>query len=241
MQTLIYKDSDELSHAYADWFMQKTISVLKTQDAFTVSLSGGSTPKKLYRILAAEPYKSGIEWNRIHFFWGDERFVPFSDEKNNARMAFDELLDKVAAERNQIHIMETSLHPTEAVTQYENVLHRYFDGKDKTFDLVMLGLGDNAHTLSLFPGYEIVHDNSNWVSAFFLDEQDMYRISLTKAIVNKASSITYLVAGADKAPALKAVIEGPPDPDLYPAQVIDNQGELIWFLDEAAAADLTVK
>lgn len=238
MQTLIYSDSDELSRAYADWLLEKTSAVLAGKNSFTISLSGGSTPKKLYRLLAAEPYRSGIDWSRLHFFWGDERFVPFSDEKNNARMAFDELLDKVAVNKDQVHIMDTSLEPEAAVQQYDAILHKYFiDGSG--FDLVMLGLGDNAHTLSLFPGYPIIHDNKNWVAAFFLEEQDMYRISLTKVLVNRSASVTYLVAGADKASSVKAVIEGPSNTDLYPAQVIRNEGnELIWFLDQAAAADL---
>ncbi|MET0635500.1 MAG: 6-phosphogluconolactonase [Chitinophagaceae bacterium] len=238
MHTMIYNDSDQLSLAYADWLMIKVKEVLSTKDSFTLSLSGGSTPKKLYKILSAEPYKSGIDWQRIHFFWGDERFVPFTDEKNNARMAFDELLDKVPVNEDQIHIMDTSLEPAEAVKHYETILHRYFD-EQTGFDLVMLGLGDNAHTLSLFPGYPIIHDDKNWVSAFFLTEQDMYRISLTRVLVNRSSSVTYLVAGADKASSVKAVIEGPENPDLYPAQVINNgSNELIWFLDKAAAADL---
>ena len=238
MQTLVYSDSDELSRAYADWMMEKTRSVLSGKDSFTLALSGGSTPKKLYKLLAAEPYRSGIEWSKIHFFWGDERFVPFTDEKNNARMAFDELLDKVPVNKDQVHVMDTSLEPAAAVEHYETILHKYFDGHTG-FDLVMLGLGDNAHTLSLFPGYSIIHDDKNWVAAFFLKEQDMYRISLTKVLVNRSASVTYLVAGADKASSVKAVIEGPADADLYPAQVIRNEGhELIWFLDKAAAADL---
>ncbi|RYY62465.1 MAG: 6-phosphogluconolactonase [Chitinophagaceae bacterium] len=238
MHTLIYSDSDELSRAYADWMMDRVKTVLTGKDSFTLSLSGGSTPKKLYKLLAAEPYKSGIEWSRIHFFWGDERFVPFTDEKNNARMAFDELLDKVPVNKDHVHIMDTSLEPAAAVAHYEKILHGYFDGQGG-FDLVMLGLGDNAHTLSLFPGYPIIHDDKNWVAAFFLKEQDMYRISLTKVLVNKSAAVTYLVAGADKASSVKAVIEGPADEDLYPAQVIRNEGhELIWFLDKAAAADL---
>ncbi|RYY54992.1 MAG: 6-phosphogluconolactonase [Chitinophagaceae bacterium] len=240
MQTLIFNDSDELSRAYAEWLMEKTKTVLAGSDRFTLALSGGSTPKKLYKLLAAEPYKSGIQWSKIHFFWGDERFVPFSDEKNNAKMAFDELLDKVDVRRDQVHIMDTSLHPDASVAHYDEILHRYFD--DNTgFDLVMLGLGDNAHTLSLFPWYPIVHDNTSWVSAFFLEEQDMFRISLTKVLVNRSSSITWLVAGADKASSVKAVMEGPANADLYPAQVINNgEREMVWFLDKAAAADLAL-
>ncbi len=239
IQQLIYADGDELSRAYAEWLLNFIRQELVTKDRLVIALSGGSTPKKLFRLLAAEPYRSGIDWSKLHFFWGDERFVPYTDDRNNAKMAFDELLGKVPVNTDQVHIMPTDLEPADAVIAYTKILHEYFDGKKHTFDLVMLGLGDNAHTLSLFPGYPIIHEAEEWVSAFFLKEQDMYRISLTKAVVNQSACITYLVAGADKAPAVKAIIEGPVDHDLYPAQVIETEGALIWFLDAAAAADLT--
>jgi len=238
METLIYKNSDELAQEYARWFVTRVTTVLKDKEFFTVCLSGGSTPKKLFRLLAGEPFRTTMPWSRLHFFWGDELFVPFSDERNNARMAFEELLDQVEVNKDHIYVMDTGLEPAESVKHYDTILRRYFsDGSG--FDLVMLGLGDNAHTLSLFPGYPIVHDDTNWVAAFFLTGQDMFRISLTRVIVNRSACITYLVAGADKAKAVHEVIEGAPNADLYPAQVIKNgDGELIWFLDELAAAEL---
>ena len=239
MQTKIYQDAEELSRSYADWLKTTIAETLTHQDRFTIALSGGSTPKKLFKLLATEPYRSGIDWQKIHFFFGDERFVPFTDERNNARMAFDELLDKVPVIKGQVHIMDTSLKPADSVRHYEAVLHEYFpDGQ--SFDLVMLGLGDNSHTLSLFPGYSIVQEEHAWVSAFFLTEQDMFRISLTKVLVNQARLITYLVAGADKAAAVKAVTSGPWDPAQHPAQVIQSaRGEVIWFLDRAAAGEVS--
>lgn len=239
---IICRDSDELSQQFADWLVGVVKRVLTKKHRFTIALSGGSTPKKLFKLLASDSYKNRIDWSRVHCFWGDERFVPFQDEKNNARMAFEELLSKVPVKEEQVHIMPTELEPADAVKAYERILHEYFDGDEKTFDVVMLGLGDNSHTLSLFPGYPVVHEQHDWVSAFFLKEQDMYRITLTSAVVNRSSAIAYLVSGADKAAAVEAVLEGARDADQHPAQVIAaKEGETYWFLDEAAAAKLKNK
>jgi 6-phosphogluconolactonase len=240
MEINISRNGDELSQRVAGWLVQYIAGVLKNSDRFTISLSGGSTPKKLFRLLASEKYNHSIEWEKLHFFWGDERFVPFADERNNARMTFAELLDLVPVRKEQIHIMRTDLTPDAAVTAYDAILHQYFKDKGSSFDLVFLGLGDNAHTLSLFPGYEVVHENEKWVTAFFLEEQDMFRITLTAGIVNRSAAVAFLVTGADKAEAVKEILEGKADPDKYPAQVIKPaNGLLYWFLDEAAASDLS--
>lgn len=239
MKIIVSKDSNELSKNAADWLVKNIADVLTRQDRFTIALSGGSTPKKLFELLASDAYHNKIDWRRLHFFWGDERFVPFEDDRNNAKMAFEELLNKVPVNKAQVHIMPTEMEPAEAVASYEKILHAYFDARPVSLDLVMLGLGDDGHTLSLFPGYEVVHENQKWVAAFYLKEQSMYRITLTKAIVNTASQIIFLVAGGSKANAVKEVIKGKPDADRYPAQVIrPNHDELYWFLDEAAAAGL---
>ena len=149
MQAFISKNSDELSVQFADWLVDYITEVLNKQDRFTLALSGGSTPKKLYKLLASDKYKSKIDWSKLHFFWGDERFVPFDDERNNAKMAFVELLDHVPVNKKHIHIMETmGPEPEESAIEYERTLHNYFDDKPNTFDLVILGLGNDAHTLS---------------------------------------------------------------------------------------------
>lgn len=239
MQTIVAKNTDELSRLFADWLVEYIEDTLQKQDRFTISLSGGSTPKKLYQLLATPEYAAKIDWPKLHFFWGDERFVPFTDERNNAKMTFDELLDHVPVNKEQIHVMRTDLPPDEAIEDYDTKLHHYFDGRQFTFDLVMLGLGDDAHTLSLFPGYPVIAENTNWMSAFFLTEQNMYRITLTKAVVNKSCRIAFLVSGAGKVNALKSVLYGESNPELYPAQVIQPaSNELYWFLDEAAAVAL---
>jgi 6-phosphogluconolactonase len=207
---------------------------------FTLALSGGSTPQKLHQVLATSPFKERIDWSKIHFFWGDERAVPFSDDRNNAKMAFDSLLDHVPVIREQIHIMRTDIEPEAAAKQYEAILHRYFDGKENTFDLVLLGMGDDGHTLSLFPGTDIVHEQKAWAKAFYLPSQSMYRISLTAPPVNRASAIAFLVTGKNKAATLKQVLKGNYQPEKFPSQVIKPvSGELHWFTDEDAAAELS--
>jgi len=212
---------------------------LQKKDKFTFVLSGGSTPKQLYTLLADSPYRESIPWEKIHFFWGDERAVPFEDSRNNAKMAYDELLDKVGVKAENIHVMRTDIGPEESSAEYEKILKQYFNGSETTFDFVLLGMGDDGHTLSLFPGTPVIHEQDAWVTSFFLPAQDMYRITLTAPVVNHAACVAFLAVGAGKAETLKHVLEGDFEPDTYPSQVIKpSKGKLIWFIDEAAAANL---
>jgi len=236
----ISKNKEALSKDLADWMVNYFTEALKKQNRFTWALSGGSTPKTLYKLLASDIYKNKIDWAKIHFFWGDERFVPFEDKRNNAKMAFDELLNHVPVDKKNIYPIQTmNLQPEEAAAGYENLLKKYFTSVMATFDLVLLGLGNDAHTLSLFPNHAVVKENKNWVNAFYLEQQEMYRITLTAPVVNKARKIVFLVSGEDKAAAMQHVLSNKYEPDLYPAQIIDpKNGELYWFADEAAAAKI---
>ena len=243
MELHIYKDNDELSVEVAKWMTDYIAATLKKKDRFTLVLSGGGTPQKLNMLLAASPYKEKIDWARLHIFWGDERFVPFTDERNNAKMAFDTLLDHVPVPASQIHRMKTeNIIPEVAAGEYEAILHSYFPPTvpaSTTFDLVLLGMGDDGHTLSLFPGTHIMHVEDKWATSLFLKQQDMFRVTLTAPIVNRAACVAFLVTGASKAVALQQVIEGDFQPDIYPSQVIKpTDGELHWFVDKAAAANL---
>jgi 6-phosphogluconolactonase len=252
MELHVYKDSEELSFAAAKWITDRIVETLKEKERFTIALSGGSTPERLHKILAAAPYKELIDWSRMHIFWGDERAVPFQDSRNNAKMAYDTLLNFVPVPPSQIHVMRTDITPRQSAIEYEKILHQYFGEDDgvgsaaggssrvsESFDLVLLGMGDDGHTLSLFPGTAVVHEEKAWATAFFLEAQDMYRITLTKTIVNRAARIAFLTTGAKKAHALKEVLKGDYNPDLYPSQEIKPvTGELHWFVDEAAAAML---
>ena len=239
MTLIIKKDSNELSNDFAAWLADHIGKTVEQQDFFTICLSGGSTPKKVYKLLASDKLKNKIDWSKLHFFWGDERYVPFTDERNNAKMAFDNLLDHVPVIKENIHVMRTDIEPTAAAIEYGKTLRHYFTDGNKTFDLVMLGMGDNAHTLSLFPGYDVVNEKEKWVESFYLTEQEMYRITLTAPVVNAAGLVVFLVSGADKAAALQHVLAGEHEPDLYPAQIIQPyNGQMYWWVDEAAARDL---
>jgi 6-phosphogluconolactonase len=247
MELQVYSDAQQLSVAAAKWIAGLIAETLKVRDRFTIALSGGSTPKLLHKILAAPPYKDQIDWSKMHIFWGDERAVPFEDDRNNAKMAYDTLLNFVPVPPSQIHVMRTDIGPEESAAEYEKILHQYFDAAPtgtpvtlpNSFDLVLLGMGDDGHTLSLFPGTAIVHEEKAWAKAFFLAAQDMYRITLTKTITNRAAHIAFLTTGTGKAHALKEVLKGAYNPDLYPSQEIKPvNGELHWFVDEAAAAGL---
>jgi 6-phosphogluconolactonase len=233
-----YKDAEALSVDAAKWIANLITATLKTKDRFTIALSGGSTPKRLHELLAQPPYKETVDWSSLHIFWGDERAVPFEDSRNNAKMAYDTLLDFVPVPPSQIHVMRTDIAPEQSAAEYEKILHDYFDKTPYSFDLVLLGMGDDGHTLSLFPGMPIVHEEKAWAKSFWLQAQGMYRITLTKTIVNKSACVAFLTAGTAKAHALKEVLHGAYNPDLYPSQEIKPAGELHWFVDEAAAAGL---
>lgn len=237
---LIIKSGDELAQQLTKWLVEYINQKLKQQDRFTFLLAGGNTPKKVYRLLATEQYKNEIDWSRIHFFWGDERYVPFTDEENNAKMVFDNLLNHVPVIKENIHIIRTDIPAEAAANEYEVLLHQYFPDKNNTFDLALLGIGSNAHTLSLFPGYEQVHEKEKWVSSFYLEEQKMIRITLTAPVVNAAAAVIFLVEGANKAAAVFHVIEEEHNPSMYPAQIIQPYNDqLQWWIDEGAGADLT--
>lgn len=241
MQLHIYKNAGEFSRALADWTTDYISETLKKQDRFTWVLSGGNTPRALYELLAKPPYREKIQWEKLHLFWGDERAVPFEDDRNNAKMAYDTLLNHVPVPASQIHIMRTDLTPEQSVVEYEKILHQYFPSENNstTFDLVFLGMGEDGHTLSLFPGTKVVHEEKAWVASFFLQAQDMYRITLTRPVVNRSACIAFLTTGANKAHALKEVLKGAYNPDLYPSQVIrPENGNLHWFVDEAAASGI---
>ena len=239
MKLIVTKDIDELSQRFAEWMVDYIKKVLKDQTRFSLALSGGSTPKKLYHLLASDAFKNKIDWSRIHFFWGDERYVPFTDDHNNAKMAFDTLLNHVPVIKEQIHIMRTDIEPEFSAIEYEKSLHHYFPDKDHTFDLVLLGLGDNAHTLSLFPESPVIKDKNNWVKSFYLKKENIYRITLTPPVVNAAACVAFLVSGSNKTAALYNVFTKEQNPMLYPAQVIQPfNDELYWWVDENAAAML---
>ena len=241
MELHILKDIDELSKNVADFIVDNIREVLKKKDRFTIALSGGSTPEKLHHLLASDLYKNKIDWSRLHIFFGDERFVPFNDDRNNAKMAFDTLLNFVSVPKEQIHIMETeNISPEESAKAYEKILDKYFSKSPNTFDLIILGMGDDAHTLSLFPGKtEVIFEEKKQAVSLWLESQNMYRVTLTHPVANKSSVIVFLASGSKKANALTHVLKGDYNPALYPSQIIKPVNDrLHWFVDGAAAENI---
>jgi 6-phosphogluconolactonase len=235
----IYKSPDEVSHALAAWITEAIETTLQKQDRFTFVVTGGNSPKQLYELLAASPYRERINWSKLHIFWGDERAVPFDDSRNNAKMTYEHLLNKVPVVPEQVHIMDTSLSPEESAKAYEAILHRYFKNEGPSFDLVLNGMGDDGHTLSLFPHTPAIQEKQAWVTSFYLEAQQMYRITLTSPIVNRAHKVAFLTFGANKSNALFEVIKGARNIEQYPSQIIQPEtGELHWFVDDAAASRL---
>src|ERR1700690_4193828 len=185
MKFHISKNKEELSSELTLWICDLINSTLQNQEFFTLALSGGETPKNLFQKLASEDFRKKINWKKIQIFWGDERVVPFNDERNNAKMAYDILIDHIDIPASQVHIMRTDIEPVFATKEYEKILHDFFDNTNKSFDLVLLGMGDDGHTLSLFPNSGIINgENENWVNAVYNEAQQMYRITLMPKIVN---------------------------------------------------------
>lgn len=239
MQLHIQKDPTAVSHELAEWITSNIETTLQSKDRFTWVVTGGNSPKLLYELLAAAPYRERIDWSKLHIFWGDERAVPYDDSRNNARMTFEQLLSHVPVVKEQVHIMKTDISPEASAADYEKILHGYFGNEGATFDLVLNGMGDDGHTLSLFPGTAVIHEMTAWVKSFFLQAQDMYRITLTAPVVNRAHKVAFLTFGANKAHALQEVLKGSRNVDRYPSQIIQPaSGELHWFVDEAAAAGI---
>ena len=237
MQLHIYKNAEETCNALADWITELINKTLEVKEKLTLALSGGETPKILFQILASEAYRKKINWSRIHIFWGDERFVPFTDKSSNAKMAYDNLLDHVPVPSSQIHKIKTDITPNASVVDYEKILHQYFDNTLSTFDLILLGMGDDGHTLSLFPGAEILHDHSSWVSSVNSKEKGE-RITLMPNLVNRSKEIIFLITGEKKAKVLQEIFENQ-ELKKYPVQLIKpDNGELHWFLDDGAAKSL---
>lgn len=230
MELHIFDNKDLLCDGLLDWITEKIQAVLKVDQKFTIALSGGATPKMLYEKLSLS---TSIDWSKIHFFWGDERFVPIDDERNNAGMAFQQLINKITVPADQVHPMRTDIDIPRSVEEYDFILHKYFP-KKQTFDLVLLGMGNDGHTLSLFPGSDLLNDNTSWVQSTVKKGENIGRITLMPSIVNNAHYVVFLVSGIEKAPMIKNIIELDP---YYPANLIDPESkELHWFLDKEAAS-----
>lgn len=235
----IHDSQAALMQAAAEYFAACYQVAVEAHGRFSVALAGGSTPRALYVLLARDGAALGIDWAKVHFFWGDERCVPPDHTDSNYRMAFEALLQPVNVPEANIHRMRGELAPAEAAAAYDHAL-RVFGGADFHFDLVLLGMGDDGHTASLFPHTAALNVTEGLAVENYVPRMDTWRITLTAPAINRAAHVAFLVTGNAKADVLKAVLEGPANPAELPSQMIrPTQGELVWFLDDAAATALS--
>ncbi len=210
---------------------------VKERGRFILSLSGGNTPRKLYKLLSGKDYLDRIPWKHCYIFWGDERCVPYDDERNNARMATELLLSKTGLTHSNIFPVPVNLHPPEAALQYEESIRSFFGNEAPRFDLILLGIGTDGHTASLFPGTGVLHEEIRWVKEVFADSQQMFRITMIPSLINQARNIFFLAAGEEKSHILREVLATPATHSRYPVQLIaPRDGEVTWYLEVKAAS-----
>lgn len=237
MELHIYKTADETIKGLADFFVDTVNAAIENNGKCSVVLAGGNSPKKLYELLASASYSGKIPWSKIFFFFGDERNVPFTDKDNNGLMAKQSLFDPLNIDEAKIFYINTSLSPDEAAADYAKKIQLYFGKEPIRFDLVLLGLGDNAHTASLFPYTKVLYEMKALVSALYIEEIKAYRITMTAPLINESAAVAFLVYGESKARAVFNILEGEKNIERYPAQLIDlSEGSVDWFVDETATA-----
>lgn len=232
MNLEILGTQEDLARAAAELFALKSSEAVAQRGVATIALSGGSTPKLLYQRLADPngPFREQVPWSRIHFFWSDERHVSPDHAESNFRMANEALLAHVPVLKENVHrIMSENPNAAEVAEQYEEVV-------PQRFDLILLGLGTDGHTASIFPGSEVLHETKRLVAAPWVEKLKSYRITMTLPLINNAASVVFLVGGAEKAEIVKEVLQGP---KRYPAQEVGPiNGELILMLDQEAASKI---
>lgn len=237
----LLSDKKAVQRAGAERVAAAAEDAISERGRFSLVLSGGSTPGGLYELLAESPCRERIDWSKVHLFWGDERYLPLDDEESCYRLANDTLISKVSIPAEQVHAFETDLaDPQTAADRYTQTLRDYFGADQARFDLVLLGMGPDGHTASLFPGHASLNaDEATWVVV----ERDSpkpppLRLSLTLPLLNQARTIVFLVTGDDKAERLQEVLQSDEAPTLPSARVRPENGDLIWLVDSAAGAAL---
>jgi len=236
MNLLIYKTKSELLKDLAEYIITIGEKAIAEKDCFNFVLTGGNSPKELYTMLSTD-YRDKLDWTKVFFFIGDERNVPPGHESYNGLMARKSIIDPLNVAADHVFFVDTTLAPEKAAIEYAKEISAHFDGADLSFDLILLGMGDDAHTASLFPGTEVLGNKDVTVDSVFVEKLDTYRITFTAPLINKAKNVAFLVFGESKAEAIKHVIEDQnKNTQLYPSQLIDPiDGGLTFFLDSEAA------
>jgi len=230
-----------LGERAAEEFIQLADKELRTRSLFTVALAGGSTPQKMYFLLS----EAHLSWDRIHFFWGDERCLPPEDEDSNYHMAYEALLKSISIPSENIHRIQGELPMEQAAQTYEEDLRVFFGTTTPRFGLILLGMGRDGHTASLFPGTSAANETSHWVTPVFHNVPPppvVDRVTLTLPVLNAAAHILFLISGSEKAKILAKVLQSPIQPELFPVQAVKPvSGTLHWLVDQDAAAALPTK
>lgn len=239
-EIIICSDVDELNRMAAAQFVELANDAIARAGRFTVALSGGSTPKELYSLLALAAYRDRTDWQRVHLFWGDERCVPPDHPESNYRMVRESLLSKITMPPENIHRMAGEKEPAEAATAYEDELRKFFrptPGQAPRFDLILLGLGEDGHTASLFPGSTAFNERERLVATTYVERLKAHRLTLTLPVINAAAQVTFLVSGQSKSAVVKKILGGDSPWANYPAaQVAPVDGRLTWLVTADAAA-----
>jgi 6-phosphogluconolactonase len=235
----ICEDATALAQQTTDIFVRLAQESVAARGRFMVALAGGSTPKAAYAMLAGASYRDRVPWQQIHCFWGDERHVPPDHEDSNYRMAYEAMLSKVPIPAAHIYRIAAEKEARQAAQEYEATLRTAFQleaGALPRFDLILLGMGPDGHTASLFPGTSAVHESQRLVAAPWVEKFHTFRITLTPPVLCNAAYVVFAAGGADKTETLQQVLQGPYQPDLYPSQVVKpTHGTLLWLVDKAAA------
>ncbi len=231
----VFDSCDDLARAAADRIVHLATEAIERRGRFVVALAGGTTPRRTYELLADAPYRASIPWSDVHVFWGDERMVPHTDAASNYRMAYEALFKYVDVSADHVHPVPTGAGTAaEVADAYERTLHDVFaatEGQVPCFDLILLGMGADGHTASLFPGSPAVDERWRLVVAPWVPSLDAYRITVTPPVIEHAREVMVMATGPDKAATLRAVLDGPHDPQRYPAQVLRAaHGAVTWFL-----------
>ncbi len=236
----IFPDSQAMATAAAELFLGLGERSIRQRGCYLVALSGGSTPEALYQSLADPANQSRLDWTVVHFFWGDERHVPPDHPDSNYRAAKEALLDCIPIPLGNVHRVHAEMSPQAGASDYEEALRDFFADDWPRFDLILLGMGGDGHTASLFPHSEGLGEENRWFIANFAPKMGQWRLTLTKNAINAARTILVMVSGESKAEMLAQVLIGPKDPLERPIQLISPiHGEMLWMVDEAAAAHLS--
>jgi 6-phosphogluconolactonase len=235
-------NAQELSRFAAEQFVRLAIEAEREKGLFTVALAGGSTPRNLYALLAndEEPYREQLRWENIHFFWGDERHVPPDHPDSNYRMASEAMLARVPVPVENVHrIKSEAADAGEAADEYEQTLREFFrlaEGQFPRFDLILLGMGPDGHTASIFPNSDVINEKGRLVIAPWIEKFQSYRVTLTPPVLRNSAAVIFLVSGAEKAKVLRQVLEGEYQPERLPAQLLrSTTTNVLWLVDRQAA------